>query len=675
MTGVSVSVLVVSWNTREDTRRCLESLPAGGETGHEVIVVDNGSRDGSAEMLAARDDITLIRNSANRGFAEAVNQAYAQAKGDLILLLNSDAQLHPGALDALVGFLHDRPDAAGVSPLFLNPDGTFQPFFRRLPTFASALVLATGLQRLPGLRRTMGRSMMAGEDFSRPRPVEQPPAACLLLRREVLGPTRILDERLPIYYNDVLLAHDLAAAGHRLWMTPDAVVSHVQGASTHLLDPDARRRHHLGGLVRYLRATEPRWRTILFGTVVFCDHLARRVLRTGNHLPLRDLLAALRGDTGPLPDGDRREWLVMFSGSPWWLGCHRQHALAGHLAGERRVLFVDPPGRRVRWRPSARRVGESVWHVTPPQPLPFGRQVPPVNRLNRRAAGAYVRRWLRDRPGTRVLWLDEDLAAPVVGALGEKAVVHDVTDLGWTFTRRWNRWHLRRAARSAAQAADLVIASSPELPARMPATARPPVVVANGCDPERFAVDGPVADWVTRLPGPRLGYVGGIEQRAFDGELLAAVARCRPEWTFVLLGPWTRRGRAPLRGLPNVHCPGLVPFDQVPAILRGCEVCLLPYRVGGLIDYVQPKKLYEYLALGKPVVATPLPALTRLDDGLVELAAGPDGFVAAVERALEGLGDSRAQAARRAAAVANSWSARADTLHTLLAGLTGKGAR
>ena len=92
------------------------------------------------------------------------------------------------------------------------------------------------------------------------------------------------------------------------------------------------------------------------------------------------------------------------------------------------------------------------------------------------------------------------------------------------------------------------------------------------------------------------------------------------------------------------------------------------YRVGGLIDYVHPKKCYEYLALGKPVVATPLPALKRLD-GPVHLGAGPTAFVAAVE---EALGSSRcpdASARRRAAALRNSWSVRGDQLRELIAGL------
>ncbi|MGP3953659.1 glycosyltransferase [Streptomyces sp. 7N604] len=669
MTRPEVSVLVVSWNTLAETRRCLDALASAGGVDYEVIVVDNGSVDGSAEMLAARADVALVRNPDNRGFAAAVNQAYAHASGELILLLNSDVRLRPATLATLVRFLRDRPEAAGVAPLYLNPDGTIQQHYLRLPTFTSALALATVLRKLPGFRGAMRNYLMAGEDFTRPRPVEQPSASCLLLRRDVLDPHTILDARLPIYFNDVLLARVLADAGHQLWMTPDAAVTHTLGASTRLLGARSRSRHHLSGLTRYLQLTQPRRRLALFRALVFCDRAARRVLRAHGHLGLRELRAALQGDAGRLPDGDLRSWVVMFSGVGWTVGCQRQHALAKQLAVSHRVLFVEPPGVRPRWRFTVQPVVPSLWQATVPTVLPFGRQLPSANHLNRRVTARLVRRWLDRHPAATILWIDEDLAVPAVGKCGERAVVYDVADLDWTFTRRWNRWHMRRAALTAACTADLVLASSSALPARLPGSRGRPVVVPNGYDPDLFTVDGPVADWVARLPRPRLGYVGAVDTRAFDGELLAAVAQRRPEWTFVVVGASTRSGRAALRGLPNVHRCGQIPLEDVPSVLRGCDVCLLPYRLGELIDYVQPKKLYEYLALGKPVVATPLPALTELPAGLVHLATGPDAFTDAIEQALESAPCPEAQALRRSAAVPHSWAARGETVRHLLADL------
>src|SRR5215207_45440 len=95
-----VSILLVSWNTRALTEACLGTLPASMERGvdYETVVVDNGSTDGSLELLRARDDVRLIENSSNVGFAAAVNQAYARSHGELVLLLNSDIEFKPGAL-------------------------------------------------------------------------------------------------------------------------------------------------------------------------------------------------------------------------------------------------------------------------------------------------------------------------------------------------------------------------------------------------------------------------------------------------------------------------------------------------------------------------------------------------------------------------------------------------
>ena len=139
-----VSILIVNWNTREAILTCLDALPASIDSGlgYEVIVVDNGSVDGSAEALRERTDIRLITNEENRGFAAAVNQAYAHSSGEFILLLNSDVDLTVGSLSALTQFLLAHPHVAGVGPLYLNPDGSPQAFHFRFPTFA--VLLANG---------------------------------------------------------------------------------------------------------------------------------------------------------------------------------------------------------------------------------------------------------------------------------------------------------------------------------------------------------------------------------------------------------------------------------------------------------------------------------------------------------------------------------------------------
>jgi GT2 family glycosyltransferase len=300
--STQLSILVVSWNTREKTVACLNSIEIGlrGAASHETIVIENGSTDGSVEALVGRSDIRLVPNSENRGYAAAVNQAYSLANGELILLLNSDIRFTPDALATLVEFLEHNPKVAGVGPRYLNPDGTPQAHHYRLPSFSAMLANSSVvLRRVPRLRRRIRAYRMLDDDFSRPRPIEQPSASCLLLRRACLPAASIMDERFPIYFNDVALARWLAQHRSELWMTPDAAVYHDHGASTRLMG-SAHTRQYLGAQVRYLRTTE-RWDRIgVFRIVIFAEYFARFLLRHPGAMTLRDLVAALGGDPGPL---------------------------------------------------------------------------------------------------------------------------------------------------------------------------------------------------------------------------------------------------------------------------------------------------------------------------------------------------------------------------------------
>jgi GT2 family glycosyltransferase len=298
-----VSILILSWNTRELTLECLDSLQRSvdDDLTYEVIMVDNGSKDGSAEALAERDDIALIRNPLNRGYAAAVNQAYACATGDFVLLLNSDVEFEPGALSELLRFLRSREDVAGVGPLYLNPDRTVQQHHFRLPTFAMMLGSSSRvLERIPPLGRQVRRYRMLDDDFSAPRPVEQPSASCLLLRKSALPPVELMEERYPIYFNDVALSHWLAQRGEQLWVTPQAVVVHEHGASTRLLGGNLARQH-IAAHVRFIKATQGRASLLVFRAIVLGQKLAGMAVRRRDKISFGDLVGALRGEPGPLP--------------------------------------------------------------------------------------------------------------------------------------------------------------------------------------------------------------------------------------------------------------------------------------------------------------------------------------------------------------------------------------
>lgn len=301
--GPDISILVVNWNTRDLVLRCLDSLSTGIGTGltFETIVVDNGSVDGSAAALRSRSDVVLVENSTNVGYAAGVNQAYRRSRAPLVLLLNSDVELLPSSIAALVELLSLHPEAAGAAPLYRYPDGSPQPFHFRFPTFLVTLGNASAPFRLlPGVRQRMRAFAMLDDDFSRPRPVPQPSASCLLLRRSCLPSSHVFDERYPIFLNDVKLARSLAANGRELWVTPNAVVVHEDHASTRQLGGTLKRQY-IASVVRMLEETEPRRNVLLYRALVLVQGLVLLWLRRPSALSWRDLRAATSADPGFLP--------------------------------------------------------------------------------------------------------------------------------------------------------------------------------------------------------------------------------------------------------------------------------------------------------------------------------------------------------------------------------------
>jgi UDP-galactopyranose mutase len=138
------------------------------------------------------------------------------------------------------------------------------------------------------------------------------------------------------------------------------------------------------------------------------------------------------------------------------------------------------------------------------------------------------------------------------------------------------------------------------------------------------------------LPRPRLGFYGVIDER-FDTELLDAVAKMRPNWSFVMVGPVVKIAPDDLPKRPNIHYLGGKTYDQLPSYLSGWDVALMPFAMNESTQFISPTKTPEYLAGGKPVVSTPVRDVVRHYGHLegVKIAATPDEFVAACEQALE----------------------------------------
>lgn len=304
--------------------------------------------------------------------------------------------------------------------------------------------------------------------------------------------------------------------------------------------------------------------------------------------------------------------------------------------------------------------------------LPW-RERPMVAALNRRLVRLQLRRagrgLGRERP---VLWLR--LPTPELidqlDRLGVRGIVYDCMDdySAYPHYRPAEVVRLAHYERRLVARADLIVTLTETVAARFPEAAARVRVLPLGVDLEHFGPPfGPLPPDLARLPSPRLGMVGGLDGRT-DPRLLRRLALAEPDWSVVLIGPPAEGFEsAALADLPNVYLLGARPYAEVPRYLAGLDVCLIPYRRSPWADAVFPTKLHEYLAVGRPVVATDLPALADYA-AVVALASGPDEFVAACRRAARER-DPAAEDGRRQIAAAHSLEARCRTIDELLGAL------
>lgn len=236
-----LSVAVVSWNTRELLRACLESLRAAADADRlslEVFVVDNGSGDGSPEMVRADfPAVRLIAHDHNRGFARATNDALRVASGRFLLLLNSDTRVPVGALRALADTLDDAGVVA-VGPLLRGADQRLQTNWARFPTFASEWAGRLDRSQAPV-------PPDAFEDPSRcatlaPFRVDWIGGACLMARGDAVRRAGLLDERFFFFGEDVEWCRRLGRLGE-IRVVPQACVLHLGGGSRQSVPVAARR--------------------------------------------------------------------------------------------------------------------------------------------------------------------------------------------------------------------------------------------------------------------------------------------------------------------------------------------------------------------------------------------------------------------------------------------------
>jgi GT2 family glycosyltransferase len=272
LSTLDMSVILVCWNNKDYLEPCLRSLYEGDlGSSFDVVVVDNGSTDGSQAMLRERyPDIQIVQNDHNVGLARACNQGIQVTRGRYALLLNNDTLVNGPSLDAMVEFLDANPEAAAVGGRLLNSDGSFQAGYADFSSLREEFLIATRI----GERLWDGYPSHIDVDDKQPMPVGWLSSACLLLRRTALDKVGLLDEEYFIYGDEADLQYRLQQEGWQVYYLPYASTIHYGGRS---MDRWRRRKMVYRGKMLFYKKNYGLLRTWALRLILFGLSLAKIV--------------------------------------------------------------------------------------------------------------------------------------------------------------------------------------------------------------------------------------------------------------------------------------------------------------------------------------------------------------------------------------------------------------
>ncbi|HXH22586.1 MAG TPA: glycosyltransferase family 2 protein [Dehalococcoidia bacterium] len=250
-----LSFVIVSFNAREHLRRCLRSLFRHQRGAFEVVVVDNDSRDGSADMVAREfPAVRLIRSTVNRGFSAGANLGASEARGDVIVFLNPDCELSDDAFSAAAAYLRSHPEAGALGIKIVDPDGRLQLSVRRFPDLTASLFNRYSLltRLFPG-NPLSRRYLMTDWSHDEIAEVDWVSGACLVTTRATLKNVGSFDEGYFWGFEDVDFCQRVHRAGLKVIYFPQTKVTHEIGASARTVPSKALIARHRG-MWRYYRA-------------------------------------------------------------------------------------------------------------------------------------------------------------------------------------------------------------------------------------------------------------------------------------------------------------------------------------------------------------------------------------------------------------------------------------
>jgi len=606
------SIIVVTYNGLEHTRRCLESIyGASLHPDIEVIVVDNASTDGTVAYLrqlgTEHEDLKVIYNDKNEGFARANNQGIALASGKYIVLLNNDTVVSSGWLPRLLRYLQD-PHVGLVGPLT-----------NRVWNEAR---LETSIETPDEMR-----SLALGLACERPNiltPVEMLAMYCTAGRKEVFDQVGPLDEQFGLgMFEDNDYALRVRKAGYRVGVAEDVFIFHFGQAGFNQLGE----KRYLELFEENRKKLEAKWKLEWQPHPIGTIEKNRRFAADLYHV-----LVSHKESPGIAIFPPTIGWSISL--------IQRPHQLARALARHGWLVFfcVDDDVDKLE---GFRQVEPGLFLARIPWAVFDLIRRPIVFTL------PYNRRYLSHFRQPRVVY----------------EVIDDLTVFPG------DQEQLKRNHEALLEEAELVVVTADRLMDEVRERRPDAMMCPNGVEFDHFAKAGnaeykePPGDLASIVAGgqPLIGYYGALA-RWFDYDLVMQVARSRPEWQIVLIGQElddTLRSSKMLTA-GNIHWLRAREYKELPDYLRWFDVAMIPFAVNDITLSTSPIKLFEYMAAAKPIVTTDLPECSKYSGVLI--AHDAKEFVTQVERALRLGTDPTYKAQLEATARENTWDRRVEQI-------------
>jgi len=257
---IDLSVIIVSWNTRQLLDDCLASIyKETKKISFEIFVVDNNSSDDSVKMIKEKyPKVKLIENKDNRGFAVANNQAIREAFGKYILILNPDTIILKNSLDKAVEIM-EKSEAAILGAKTRNKDLSQQKTVRSDPTLATQLIFPTKMKKLFPRWRALKEYYQDDFDYEKPAFVQQIQGSFMLIKKEVLNKIGLFDEKFFIWFEEVDICSRARQAGYKILYSPDIKIIHYGGESFSQVPTMKKQRLYSNSLLYYFWKNKPKW--------------------------------------------------------------------------------------------------------------------------------------------------------------------------------------------------------------------------------------------------------------------------------------------------------------------------------------------------------------------------------------------------------------------------------